>query len=90
MQCLYGEIITNLLFSPTNFEEKDDEILVPVTKEEKFAILAQFPKTHFVRTMKQKSKRHHYYCEEAPQVMRYLNRIRKGGASAAGTATRRK
>ena len=50
--------------------------MVPVTKDEKFAILERFPKTNIVRTMRQRSKRHHYYCEEAPQVMRYLSTLR--------------
>ncbi len=34
-----------------------------------------YPKVYFVRTMKQKSKRHHYFMEEqedAMQLLRYL------------------
>lgn len=52
--------------------------MIAITKAEKDAISAQFPNTHIVRTMKQKSKRHHYYCEESKPVMRYLNRVRSG------------
>lgn len=50
--------------------------MVSITKEEKVAISKLFPKAHIVRTMKQKSKRHHYYCEESKGVMRYLNETR--------------
>lgn len=51
--------------------------MIAITKAEKDAISVQFPNTHIVRTMKQKSKRHHYYCEESKPVMRYLNSVRK-------------
>ena len=50
--------------------------MVLITKEEKEAIRAEFPKVHITRTMRQKSSRHRYYCEEAPQVMRCLYNIR--------------
>ena len=39
------------------------------------AVLEMYPKVYFVRTMKQKSKRHHYFMEEqedAMQLLRYL------------------
>lgn len=50
--------------------------MVLITKSEKEAILDKFPKVNIVRTMRQRSKRHRYYCEEAPQVMRYLDKLR--------------
>lgn len=50
--------------------------MVAITKSEKEVIAKQFPKAHIVRTMKQKSKRHHYYCEETRAVMKCLNEIR--------------
>lgn len=50
--------------------------MIAITKAEKDAISAQFPNAHIVRTMKQKSKRHHYYCEESKGVMRYLEETR--------------
>lgn len=50
--------------------------MVLITKDEKDYISKNFPKAHIVRTMKQKSKRHRYYCEEAPAVMRYLANVR--------------
>ena len=52
--------------------------MVSITKEEKNKLLERFPKMTFVRTMKQKSKRGHYYCVESPAVMKYLRRIRNG------------
>lgn len=50
--------------------------MISITKEEKDAIKAQFPNVHIVRTVKQKSKRHRYYCEERKPVMKYLNETR--------------
>lgn len=52
--------------------------MIAISKAEKEAICTQFPNTHIVRTMKQKSKRHHYYCEESKQVMRILFEMRYG------------
>jgi len=51
--------------------------MVSITKAEKDAISAQFPNVHIVRTMKQKSKRHHYYCEETKQVICLLKQMRE-------------
>lgn len=60
--------------------------MVLISKAEKEAIRERFPKVNIVRTMRQKSKRHRYYCEESPQVMRYLNELRrKDVLYAAGT-----
>lgn len=56
--------------------------MIAINKMEKDSINAQFPKVHIVRTMKQKSKRHRYYCEESKPVMRYLNKIRNGSSTA--------
>lgn len=57
--------------------------MIAITKSEKEAISARFPEVHIVRTMKQKSKRHHYYCEETKQVVRLLSNMRK----ASGTTS---
>lgn len=53
--------------------------MIAINKAEKDAISAQFPNVHIVRTMKNKSKRHRYYCEESRAVIRYLNRVRGDG-----------
>ena len=50
--------------------------MIAITKPEKEIIAQQFPHVHIVRTMKQKSKRHHYYCEEHPRVMSLLQQLR--------------
>lgn len=50
--------------------------MIAINKSEKDEIVARFPNVHIVRTMKQKSKRHHYYCEESKPVMRYLGKLR--------------
>lgn len=52
-------------------------IMIAITKDEKIQINKRFPKAHIVRTMKQKSKRHRYYCEETDHVMDYLEHLRK-------------
>ena len=59
--------------------------MIAINKEEKEIIAAKFPDVHIARTMKQKSKRHHYYCEETKPVMRLLKQLRgetnkQGGA----------
>lgn len=59
--------------------------MVAISKEEKAVISERFPNVHIVRTMRQKSKRHHYYCEESKGVMRYLEETRNNG-----TKTRKK
>lgn len=57
--------------------------MIAISKQEKEAIVKRFPNVHIVRTMKQKSKRHRYYCEESKGVMRYLEetlgRSKRGG-----------
>lgn len=50
--------------------------MVAITKQEKEAINKRFPSAHIVRTMKQKSKRHHYFCEETRRVLAYLDELR--------------
>lgn len=56
--------------------KKRIDILITITKDERKIISEHFPDVCIVRTMKQKSKRHHYYCEEAPRVLRLLDQIR--------------
>lgn len=50
--------------------------MIAITKEEKEAIRERFPDVNIVRTMKQRSKRHRYYCEETGPVMRLLAKLR--------------
>jgi len=50
--------------------------LIAISKEEKDAIREQLPNVHIVRTMRQKSKRHRYYCEETRRVMQLLAQMR--------------
>ena len=47
--------------------------MVRVTKNEKEAILKSFPDAHIRRTMKRKSERHHYFCEESEKIIEFLN-----------------
>ena len=55
---------------------KGFETLIAINKQEKEAIQEQYPNVYIVRTMKQKSKRHRYYCVETPKVVRLLDKIR--------------
>lgn len=67
----------SLTYNEHFLERKDENlIMIAISKAEKEYICERFPNVHIVRTMKQKSKRHHYYCEETKQVMRYLNEVR--------------
>lgn len=50
--------------------------MVQVTKEEKEAILEKYPDVAFVRTARQRSKRHHYYMEEQPKPVKMLRALR--------------
>ena len=57
--------------------------MVSINKDECEYIREHFPKVYIVRTMKQKSKRHKYYCEENWKVIKYLNDSRTGISSQA-------
>lgn len=50
--------------------------MIAISKEEKEVIARELPYAHIVRTMKQKSKRHHYYCEETSKVMELITKMR--------------
>lgn len=57
-------------------EEDDTKKMILISKEEKEKISKRFPNIHITRTMKQKSKRHKYYCEEGRAVLKYLEELR--------------
>lgn len=69
--------------------------MIAISKEEKEVIVKRLPDVHIVRTMKQKSKRHHYYCEETAKVTKILRQMRGGaddqkvGAEHGNNKTRR-
>lgn len=50
--------------------------MIAITAAEKQAICKKYPTAQIVRTMKQDSKRHHYYMVEAGAPMRHLNTLR--------------
>lgn len=58
--------------------------MISITKEEKMYISEHFPEAHIVRTMKQKSKRHRYFCEESRPVMNYLASVRSCRSAEEG------
>ncbi len=71
--------------------------LIPISKAEAKAVRENFPHIHIVRTMKQKSKRGHYYCEENPRALAFIRNMRnehvilnrKGGNKNRDNKTRR-
>lgn len=50
--------------------------MIAISKEERDIIVEKYPKAHIVRTMRQRSSRHRYYCEELPAVMKMLRTMR--------------
>ena len=50
--------------------------MIAITLSEKNAIHEKYQNVHIVRTMKQDSKRHHYYCVEDKRVMQLLGSLR--------------
>lgn len=50
--------------------------MISITLDEKNVISERFPKVHIARTMKGDSKRHHYYVEEAPGVVKLVRQMR--------------
>ena len=53
--------------------------MIAINAKEKEIIAEKLPNLHIRRTVKQKSKRHHYYMEESQKAMRLLNELRKAG-----------
>ncbi len=50
--------------------------MIAITLSEKNAVMERFPNVHIVRTMRQDSKRHHYFMTEDPGPMNLLRRMR--------------
>ena len=50
--------------------------MIAISAEEKKIIAEKYPETHMRRTVKQKSNRGHYYCEESRNVMNLLRKLR--------------
>ena len=44
--------------------------VISITKQEKDLLVKLFPHYKFPRTMKQDSKRHHYFCTESEELRR--------------------
>jgi len=52
--------------------------MISIYKEEAKALRESLPGVHIVRTVKGKSNRGRYYCEETKQVIKFLNTLRNG------------
>ena len=64
--------------------------MIPITKEEKDLLVKLFPRQKFPRTMKQDSKRHHYFCTESEELMRAIAHSNSQAARFVKEADRRK
>lgn len=53
--------------------------MISINKEEAKAIRDYLPYVHVIKTMKQKSKRGHYFCEESRRTIKFLNALRNSG-----------
>lgn len=53
--------------------------MIAITADEKKIIHERYPDVHIVRTMKQDSKRHHYYMTEDKKPMKLLRALRDTG-----------
>ena len=64
--------------------------MISINKSEAKAIREHLPKVHIVRTMKQKSKRGHYFCEESRPAIKFLEdfRNRSNSVEKAGGENR--
>lgn len=52
--------------------------MILISAEEKEAVRKRLPRVFIYRTVKQKSKRHHYYMEEHPKAMKIIEALRRG------------
>ena len=59
--------------------------MILISKYEKAAVSERFPSVHIARTMKQDSKRGHYYMEERRDAMAYLRELRGEKPEKRGT-----
>lgn len=58
--------------------------MIAITADEKKIIHEQYPDVHIVRTMRQDSKRHHYYMTEDKKPMKLLKKLRESGCHHTG------
>ena len=56
--------------------EKGELFVIVIDETERKYIAERFPEVHIRRTVKQKSKRHRYYMEEARYAVQALDRMR--------------
>lgn len=56
--------------------------MISITKAEATELRNRCPKVHIVRTMKQKSHRGNYFCEETAAAIRVIKELRSGEIGA--------
>lgn len=72
-----GTFLVSYEGNTLKYFEKDDFSVISITKKEKDKLVKLFPPNkppyyRFPRTMKQDSKRHHYFCTEAEELVRVI------------------
>lgn len=60
--------------------------MIQISLEEAKAIRARYPQVCIVRTMKQRSGRHHYWCDESLDAVEMVRRMRKAETAGDGDA----
>lgn len=81
----YGIVACNLIavsnLAHQNKKKRNEAKMIAITADEKKIIHERFPDVHIVRTMRQDSKRHHYYMTEDKKPMKLLRKLREYGVN---------
>lgn len=71
------------LYSSLCIFERVDFNMLLISKEEAAVLRERCPRVHIVRTMKQKSHRGNYFCEETVAALRVIKDIRSGASGVS-------
>lgn len=71
----------NLLSRYYHLFERLYVLMLAITKSEASELRSRCPSVHIVRTMKQKSHRGNYFCEETVAAIRVIKELRSGEIS---------
>lgn len=64
--------------------------MIPITREEKDLLAKLYPRYKYPRTMRQDSKRHHYFCTEQEDLMRAIAHSNERAAEFVREADRQR
>lgn len=74
-------LITLLISRHNHLFERLYVLMLAITKFEASELRRRCPNVHIVRTMKQKSRRGNYFCEETVAAIRVIKELRSGEIS---------